>query len=85
MGECVCRIQITSPVRSGFFFSGISSRPIAGFIEVMEGFEEVPSVLCFLQLFEMYTEGGGQIEQLMISPFNILVNISPLQGSVAFV
>ncbi|HOZ70365.1 MAG TPA: hypothetical protein PK328_13405 [Chitinophagaceae bacterium] len=53
-GECVCRIQITSPVRSGFFFSGISSRPIAGFIEVMEGFEEVPSVLCFLQLFEMY-------------------------------
>ncbi len=53
-GECVCRIQITSPIRSGFFFSGISSHPVTGSIEVMDGFDELPCVLCFLQLFEMY-------------------------------
>ena len=53
-GECVCRIQITSPIRSGFFFSGIPYRPITASIEVMDGFGEVPYVLCFLQLFEMY-------------------------------
>jgi hypothetical protein len=53
-GECVCRIQITSPVRTGFFAGIISSRPRAGTIEVKDGFEEVPSVLCFLQLFELY-------------------------------
>ena len=53
-GECVCRIQITSPVRSGFVFGSIANLPITGTIELIDGFEEVPSVLCFLQLFDLY-------------------------------
>lgn len=54
--NCVCRIQITSPIRSGFIFGSIAGRPIAGTMNVLAGFQEIPAVLSFMLLFNLYLE-----------------------------
>lgn len=55
-GYCVCRIQIVSPVSFGFVLGSNDYQSIAGTIDVVDGYQEIPAVLCFLLLYRLYQE-----------------------------
>lgn len=51
---CAGRIQINSPLNTGFVLGHFSERPLVGTIEVTGELQEIPEVLCFLQIMDLF-------------------------------